>query len=408
VSKRKKDEVDLLEGFDFDAAFSGEIKGPEAFVPERSKEVAPKLDQSSIKVAPEPAPKLDQSSTKRKVALHQSSIKVASEPAPNHASKLDQSSIKVASILSFDALAGLQRNSLLFIYESCRLFGSKISQPIQIKNLAESIKTTVAAARVAVQRIEEKGFIARFEYKDGRGGWTKYELPNEVYSQLFFRESSIKVASNLDQSSIKVAPEPAPEPAPRSSSSSRVFNLKNSTTTSVLDISAIDVSSVFQHGITTSVLSRCIELYPDLALDQLEVLVARFAEFIKDPKNRVQNARGFFISLAEQASKGQVPLDHINTPNELLMREFVLLQEQAKQQRDELYQKAQEFEFELWAENLSNDEKLSLVPENSILKLGTAPYSAMLKRHFAEHVWPEKKAEILKSAAKNQDSPLNL
>ena len=31
--KSKKDEVDLLEGFDFESVLAGEINGPEAFVP---------------------------------------------------------------------------------------------------------------------------------------------------------------------------------------------------------------------------------------------------------------------------------------------------------------------------------------------------------------------------------------
>ncbi|MEO5968384.1 MAG: hypothetical protein ABIQ95_00530, partial [Bdellovibrionia bacterium] len=37
-NKRKKDEVDFLEGFDFEAALAGEISGPEALVPNFSSQ----------------------------------------------------------------------------------------------------------------------------------------------------------------------------------------------------------------------------------------------------------------------------------------------------------------------------------------------------------------------------------
>jgi hypothetical protein len=181
-------------------------------------------------------------------------------------------------------------------------------------------------------------------------------------------------------------------------SSSRDLYIKESTTTQRdAELSSIDLGPVQSFGITSSVLSRCVELYPNLRSEQLEVLVQRFAEFAKDPKNKVQNARGFFISLAEQASKGQVPLDHIETPDERLMRLFVSRQEQAKAQVVNFEQKALAFECETWLETLTSEMKLTLVPETAILKAGTAAFAAMLKNHFAENIWPGRRVEILNS-----------
>ena len=108
---------------------------------------------------------------------------------------LIKTSNKPATNLHLEALAGLQREALIFIYGNCRNLGSKVSPPIQIKNLAQVIKSSVAVARVTVQRIETKGFISRVEYKEGRGGWTKYKLPDEIYSQLLFHETSNKSRS---------------------------------------------------------------------------------------------------------------------------------------------------------------------------------------------------------------------
>ncbi len=207
-----------------------------------SQKVASNLDQSSTKEASnldqtgnKLASNLDQISIRKKTGLGKSSIKVRPKLAPQLISKLNQTGIKVASKASLETIVGLQRSALFFIYESCRISGSKISPPIAITNLAVAVKTTVAAARIAIQRIEKKGFVRRAEYKDGRGGWTKYELPDEIYSQLVFSGSSIKVASNLDQSYTKLAPELAPELAPTAPCSSSDLNIINNTTTTEPD-----------------------------------------------------------------------------------------------------------------------------------------------------------------------------
>ena len=394
--KGKKDDVDFLEGFDFDGAFAGKIKDPEAFVPDRADKVASNLDQSSTKVASN----LDQSSIKVASNLKSSYTKVAPKPAPQLRSKLDQSSIKVASNLSFQSLAGLQRNSLVFIYESCRILGSKISPPIQIKNLAESTKTSIAAARVAVQRIEQKGFVRRFEYKDGRGGWTRYELPDQIYSQLLFSVSSIKVASNLDQSSIKVAPEPAPQPAPSSPSSSRDLYIKNTTTTSDVEKFEFKLDQVSEFGLTASAVSRCFELYPNLENEKMQDLLNRFAQFMRSGDGkRVQNARGFFISLAEQMSKGMTPLDHIETAEAILMRELVSKKRAQKAEQDSLEKEIQDFDFEDWWSELLPQDRDLLVPPNNIALPGSSSQKLIAKQVHAEKFWPERRVRVLQEAS---------
>jgi hypothetical protein len=116
---------------------------------------------------------------------------------------------------------------------------------------------------------------------------------------------------------------------------------------------------------------------------------------MKDPKNKVQNARGFFISLAEQASKGQVPLDHIETPDERLMREFIQKQKEVKARRLDFEQQAQDFECDAWLETLSTEQKLEIVPESPILKLGATSHTAILRQHFIKNLWFERRRQIL-------------
>src|ERR1035437_258826 len=372
-----------------------------------SRKVETKWEQSSNKVGTPESDIWEQSGNKLGTNQQQavsknptSGSKVGAQPGTQVETKWEQSSNKVGTVRDVSTLVGLQHRILVCLYESCLRARAHHTERLPIERISQSARTSVQSAKVTIRRLEKVMLIKRLEYKDGRGGWTIYELPSHVHSYLRLDETRNKVETKWEQSSNKVGAQPGTQPGTSPSSSSRNLLIKESTTTQPVDaLSQIDLSLVQHLGITTSVLSRCIELYPVLKPEQLEVLVFRFAEFAKDPKNRVQNARGFFISLAEQASKGQIPLDHIETPDERLMRLFVSRQEEAKTRRVDFEHKALTFECEAWLETLTTEMKLTLIPETSLLKQGTAAHAAMLKRHFVENMWPTRRTEILAGEA---------
>lgn len=201
--------------------------------------VEPNMSQSEVKLEPmgvaEPEPKLSQTKAKVEPNISRKTpvkIKVEPQPEPNHKPKLSQSSAKVQPILFFEELVGLQRKVLLHIFEMCVRTGSRITPPVAISNLAQSLETTVSAGRKAIQRLEEKKFINRSSFKDGRGGWTKYELKEELYKSLLLDNRTGKLEPNLSQSRAKVSTQPEPQPEPSSPcSSSSSLNLNNTTTT---------------------------------------------------------------------------------------------------------------------------------------------------------------------------------
>ena len=275
--------------------------------------------------------------------------------------------------------------------------GDRITSQIPSAELARIAQTKgYEATRSVTNALKKASLVERYKSKDGPGGWTIYRIFKSVYVDGLNHLSRVNPPQDPYKTRVNPVHQPVHQPVQTSPSSSRNLLIKESTTTQPVDaLSQIDLGLVQPFGITTSVLARCTELYPVLQPEQLEVLVFRFAEFAKDPKNRVQNARGFFISLAEQASKGQVPLDHIETPDERLMRSFIERQKEAKARRTDAERAAQEFECEAWLESLAPEMKLILVPETAILKAGTGAHAAMLKSHFAEKVWPERRKEIL-------------
>ena len=358
-------------------------------------EPAIKLSQTEAKVEPQHESKLSQTEAKVEPILKLNKVKVEPQVRPQHESKLSQTEAKVEPILDLSALVGLQKNILLSIYESCRFAGSKITSAIAIENLARSAESTTAAARKAVQRLEEKGFLLRKEFKNGRGGWTKYELPDVIYQQVMFSQTEAKVEPNLGQTRAKLRTEVEPQVRPEPSSSSSDLYINNKTTTQSLAwIEGINLDAVQSAGITQSVLLRCCELYPTITPEAVEDLVYRFAEFMKSPKNRVQNARGFFIGLAKQLSEGITPLDHIETSNDRLMREYAEKLREKKERQEQFEKEAMEFAFADWVKELSSEGRAQVVPESQFAKLGSPGHDAMLKKHFRDNVWPDMKTRI--------------
>ena len=297
-------------------------------------------------------------------------------------------------------LVGTQRKMFEYFFDLAQQFASLKTPRLTLEAMSSATGQRETQIHSATKQLRQKGCIVLSGRKDGRGGWVEYSVTQHAFDLWIRLENKQKRSQNVEITEPERSQQPGHKAVHEPSSSSRDLLIKEPTTTQAhAVISQIDLSLVQPFGITASVLSRCVELYPSLKPEQLEVLVFRFAEFAKDPKNRVQNARGFFISLAEQASKGQIPLDHIETPDERLMRLFVSRQEEAKTRRVDFEHKALTFECEAWLETLTTEMKLTLIPETSLLKHGTAAHAAMLKRHFVENMWPTRRTEILAGEA---------
>ncbi len=142
-------------------------------------------------------------------------------------------------------LCGLQEKALLFLFESCRYNASRESEPILNAQVAEVLKTTPHSAKVTLQRLQAKGFVHRSGFKNGRGGWSTYEIPEGTYRALSVRETRSKLATNRQQTDNetgnKLTTKPATEPATTPLSSSSYIENKFTPTTAETRARAEDV-----------------------------------------------------------------------------------------------------------------------------------------------------------------------
>lgn len=303
------------------------------------------------------------------------------------------------------ALVGFQRQAFHCLARQAKEFGfsddsgNRITPPINGNVFAQKfLQKPYKQAKDVLYELKVAGLLSVHKLKNGRGGFVQFLILKSHYQEFLIGDDFAKPTDNILVTYGKPTDKPTDTPTEAlSSSSSRDLYLNNSTTTQNVDnsepdaerLKSFDFSTVTEFGITSSTIVRCRELYPSVSNDQLAALTERFGQFMKtlDGK-RIQNARGFFISLAEQVSKGVTPLDHIETREQALMREFVERAKEAKARRELLEKEAFEFAFDEWVESLDSKRGDELVPPNSVIESGSKIQTMKLKEHFRLSVWP--------------------
>ncbi len=183
--------------------------------------------QSKDKVETQLGTKWRQTRDKVETTNPQTRDKVETQPETQVGTKWRQTRDKLETFAEFSSLVGLQRTLVIFLYGSCKAARSYETEKLSIEHIAKSCETSVSSAKKTLQRLEKKSFLQRIKFKDGRGGWTIYELKNEVFQDLLRAETEDKLGTKWRQSGDKVGTQLETQPrttSPYSSSSNLNIN----------------------------------------------------------------------------------------------------------------------------------------------------------------------------------------
>ena len=172
-----------------------------------------------------------------------------------------QTDNKLATNNGFYSLTGLQRESIILIYQECKKSLSKTTDPLTLEYLSSVLRCTSGVVKVTLQRLEKKGCLIRKEFKNGRGGWSKYELPKDIYNEIILKETDNKLITNRQQTDNKLATKPATEPATNLSSSSSLNNI-NTTTTGQADLLPAEWEDLEMSEIYGLTKQKLLSVYP--------------------------------------------------------------------------------------------------------------------------------------------------
>ena len=318
----------------------------------------------------------------------ESQTKLSTQPRPQVRPKTDQTQIKVSSKASFSSVVGLQRQIILFVFDASKTSREKLTAPIALQNLADACQTTPAAAQVATRRLEKKELLCRGKFKNGRGGWTQYELPNSIFQELLQLETQAKLSSNPDQTQSKVSTQPRSQPRPSPLSSS---SLINTTTTGNQEAAASEISTfkipeeLRKLGFSENHLAQ-LKRDSKLPLESISASIEALAYDLTfdDVRRKIRSPIGLIMKLLKA---GELYLSEKGFESEAdrLFRECVQRAEKQKEEKTKLMEKFFDLKFEEWIEPMANEDLLKISQPVGELK---GPFHIQqLKEHFRKEVF---------------------
>jgi hypothetical protein len=268
------------------------------------------------------------------------------------------------------SLVGLQRNIILLIYNECKANRSNLTDPLTLEYISNTLKIRVGSIKTTVQRLLEKQVLVRTEYKSGRGGWAKYELPESIYREILSLESSHKLNTNLTQLDHKYNTQPNTQPDTSVPSSSGSNNINTTTTETELpeEWEEIDLSELQRRGVNFT-RQHLQKLYPGLKEFSVIDIQESFDGLVFDIDNKKVHARvGYLNLLIGCLRQGNLYYSaHYVSPDKKLIME---MQERAlarKREKELLESREDDEKFMEWVGMLSDDEILKMLPTSHMV-----------------------------------------
>jgi hypothetical protein len=338
---------------------------------------------------------------------------------------------------NIELLNGIKKRFLLYVFFKCLKNGSRISENISLIEAAASIGTKHKTLETIVTRLVKEAFILRGGFtKKGPGGYSHFEIPEDIYKQIisnesFQRDSQLAVLNNIENSlqkpnnNITVTlqkhnnnPTNNPTSSATMASSSMYVGTNNTIHTesqnedTVKDewseLSEIDFSILAPWKISSSIIEQIKKNQWHLTRYQLEDFIERFviyfteADYAERSKD-IQRPYSFFLSSIKMISAGQPDsICDVKTKaeiaQEMAIKNRITRLEKEKKDRELLNEKAEclrHGEFEKWYEPLSENERTSLVPPVPAAPYGSPRYKSVALGYFTENIWPPIKNALI-------------
>ncbi len=181
--------------------------------------------------------------------MKKESLETSNKLATNHVETSNRTGNKTSNKLAtkhgetsnktkFQDLAPKEGLFVEVIFDHCTALGTKETDRLRLDFIARQMGANDAKSsnvvRVTIQRVLKTRLVLKTESKEGRGGWSKYQISDDCYNDLFLLKNVKNSAANWQQTSNKLATEQATEQATRSPYSSSNLNIINTTTEEVL------------------------------------------------------------------------------------------------------------------------------------------------------------------------------
>ena len=300
---------------------------------------------------------------------------------------------------SFFEVVGMERKLLFFIFKQVIFNGGNSTRPISTDELKSTFGLSAKRLANIVERLISKKTLLIEKNQRGRASWRVFSLPKNIYQEIRSEVGSEKpYRQHID--SISPAESPAESPADRSSSSS--INITTTTTNPTSFTSGLsggELSDAWLQieipenvkviGFGQTQIKQLFQLGTLSALEVQESLEA-FGYDLDGGQVKSRGSKLSFLMGILRRSGAYISEDLVNElkvqveNNEKRKREMADLEK--RQAQDKLTAKAQEI-----ASQMTERDKLSLVPENGLVKIGSVSHERLLMAKILEDLLSSKK-----------------
>lgn len=299
---------------------------------------------------------------------------------------------------SFYSISGLQKKITTLIYENCKASRDKMTIPMSIEHIAISCYTSKLSVRKTIQRLVQKRIILRVEFKNGRSGWTRYGIDNDIFQEILHNETEDKLRTKLGQTEDKVRTELRTELRTIPSSSSSNYNITTTSEKDFLEKWSLDIEPLLKIGFTKTHLEQIYsqkKLEPEIVQDSIYAFA-----FDLEENNKAGSIKGaplnFFMGILRNGKPYAPPVNY-ESPSDKAMRVYLERKEMLKKQRAEIEEKSCLLAFEEWFVVLPVEEK----KKYSIHGVDFNPDSKSVKSiafsKFKKEIWENMKNKIINS-----------
>lgn len=272
---------------------------------------------------------------------------------------------------SLDELVTLQKDLMLIFFHDCQRNGSRITSALTLDYLFSQTDKPIKSIKSSAYRLEKKLYIIRNQFKNGRGGWTKYEIPEHIYIELYRLQTSDKQTSNRLQTDFKITS--------KLTAMDAHYNSNSKITTIGEGWDEIDISPLEHLGFKKT---QLLQLKNVNAPDIVQESINHFA-FALEHNSKVKTYETPLTVLMSVLKRGEGWIEpNYISPQEKAQQELLNFKRQQRERAEQRQKEIYDLEFADWREKLTLEQIKEIAPGKM------PPQQVALSLYFKEKIWP--------------------
>jgi hypothetical protein len=333
----------------------------------------------------------------------QTGNKRGSQPGTNQGTNEEQTGNKQGTKETYLSLSGLQQILMIFLFKHCANIGQKSTQKLSIAHISKNLNLNFGSVKTTLKRLVKKNLIIPSGSKCGRGGWVRFDIPQDVYFEMASDETGNKRGTNEEQTGNKQGSQPGSQPGTKPPYSSSSYYINKTTTTNEAIKSkknGIDISALLEIGFGEIHLQQLLNhsgLPEEIIQDSIDAFAFDLQRNNMNEKIRAKKTTPlrYFMGTVVKGIPYSPP-DNYETPKQEAMRKYLEIKKTTKENEKKMTEEIIEIALNEWKNKPENRQTI----EKIIADLPTASRANVfienaIHAYFVEKIWPLEKPNFI-------------